>query len=556
MSPFPEEVMLIRLFVLSICIAAGLAAWNGPLTAQAKGQDPVAAARSKLTSKNPDVRAEAVETLSRHNNRAATEAILIALGTENDGPAGFRMADAVANLNSPEALDVIEKQVMGWTTPEKLFGAYWCFCGIARMNSERADAFLGKVINQSKEREIYIRAAVIEALARAGRSDKADLLADTIAKYEPAWDQKNMILTLTCIYNAPRLVDKADTKVRDRVVLALADVLEKTKDDRVIYFLAKALAEVTGEDTYIDPVFWRWWVEMGGRKVERKEGGDGNTVAGRDVPKFFKAAAVGKRVMFVIDISGSMQHPVTLPPESRRPPPPPPKKEEKDGPVTGRGEGGDSKKDDKKKDEPAPIPPPDYSKVKSKLDLAKVELIHTLKHLPEDYLFNIVIYHTDHSLLDQGIKNFIPATRQNRDRMIGKVERLAWAQLTNIHGALIRSFCVNEKGMIDQKKQNPGWDPGCMATGATTIFFLTDGSPTISDDTTNIEEIGRTKPVGNGRMCNPGNIIEDIRRVNTFRKAVINTIGIGPHNGRLLAALARMSGGEYIDRSGVARRGD
>lgn len=515
------------------------------------------AAQGKMADKNPDVRAEGVEQAAAANNKAAAAAIMAAVSTESDGPAGFRMAEAISQLNSPEALAEIEKTALAWTAPEKLFAAYWTFCGLAKMNVPAADAILAKAVRESKPKELYIKAAAIEALGYAGRSDLCVLLVDTIKQWEPDWDKKNQILTLTCVYNAPKLCKGGDTDLRNRLVLALADILEKTdakKDDRIQYFVAKALAEITGEDSYIDPTFWRWWVQMGGKKVDKQH--EGPTVAGRDVPKFFKASAVGKRVIFVIDISGSMQHPVNLPPEMKRPPPPPEKK--KDNPVTGKGSTGGKPGEDGKKEEKKPeIPPPDYSKVVSKLDLAKVELIHTLRYLPADYLFNIVVYHTDHSLLDQSVKNLVPANQANKDKFIKKVEALNWAALTNIHGGLMRAFCINEKGILDMKvKENGAWDPECMLSGATTMFFLTDGAPTISDDTTNIPDVGRTVPVGNGRMCQPQNIILDIKRMNTFRKMVINTVGIGPHDNRLMQALAEMTGGEYVDRSGVSNRGD
>lgn len=515
------------------------------------------AAQGKMADKNPDVRAEGVEQAAAANNKAAATAILAALATESDGPAGFRMAEAVTMLNSPEALDVIEKTSLAWLAPEKLFAAYWTFCGLAKMRNPAADAILTKAVNESKPKEIYIKSAAIEALAYGDRTDLCQLLVDTIKQYDPEWDKKNQILTLTCVYNAPKLSAGGDLEMRKQLVLALADVLEKTdakKDDRIQYFVAKALAQITGEDTYTDPVFWRWWVQMGGKKVEKQH--EGPTVAGRDVPKFFKASAVGKRVIFVIDISGSMMHPVNLPPEMKKPPAPPEKKKE-ESPVTGKGsKGGKGPDDEKKEDKKPEIPPPDYSKVVSKMDLAKVELIHCLKHLPEDYKFNVVVYHTDHSLLDQGTKNLIQASQANKDRFVKKVEALTYVSLTNIHGGLMRGFCVNEKGMLDMKdKSNGAWDPECILTGATTMFFLTDGSPTISDDTTNIPDVGRTVPVGNGRMCQAQNIILDIKRMNTFRKVVINTIGIGPHDNRLMQALAEMTGGEYVDRSGAASQG-
>lgn len=550
--------MSVRVLLLGACAVAVSLCFNAPGVAQGRKAEKKPEAAS-LASKNPDLRAEAAEAMARNNNKAAADAILAALAVENDGPAGFRMADAVANLNSPEALTVIGRTVKGWTAAEKLFGAYWCFCGLARMRNEKADAILSEIVTESGEREVYIRAAVIEAIAYAERTDQVELLVETIKKYEPAWDQRNMILTLTCVQNAPKLCKGIPDDSRNRVVLALADVLEKTKDDRVVYFLATALHEISGEEKYIDAAFWRWWVEVGGKKIERQSGGDGNTASSRDVPKFFKAGAVGKRVVFVIDVSGSMQHPVKLPREPKKPPEPPKEKEKEGGPVTGKGE-SEKEKDKEKEAEKKPpeIPKPDYSRVKSKLDLAKVELIHCLKYLPEDYKFNVVIYDTGHSLLDASVKNLVPATQVNKDKAIKKVQALTPMALTNIHGGLTRAFCINEKGMIDQKKLNPGWDPDCMATGATTIFFLTDGSPTASDDTTNIGEPdpnGRQVPA-NGRMVKPENIVQDVRRMNTFRKVVINTIGIGPHYGPLMAELARISGGEYVDRSGVAERGD
>jgi hypothetical protein len=521
-----------------------------------------AGAAQQISSDNPDKRAEQAEQAAASNNKDAANAIMAAIATEYDGPAGYRMAEAIANLTSDDALDVIEKRVLSFTRPDNLFGAYWTFIGLSRQNTERSTAIIRKAIVDSKDSEFLIRAAAIEALAYTGRSDQAPLLLETLSRLDmKKLEGDQIILTLCCIQGAPKLVDKADTAVRNQIVLKLADVLEQSEDDRVQWYTCTALSEITGEEKYISPKFWRWWVEVGGIKVKR--GGDeGPTVAGRDVPKFFKAAAVGKRVVFVIDVSGSMQHPVDVAPMRRQPPPKEPEKPK--GPVTGDKK-GDKDGDEEKKPE---IPPPDYSKVKSKLDLAKVELIHTLTHLPEDYYFNIVLYDTMHRMIDQGKDEFIKATDANKRSFIKKVEDLKFLELTNIHGALNRAYCINMRNSLDPSKvnksqTNPAWDPECLKSGATTIFFLTDGFPTFSDDTSN--QPPRRIPAGapqpppfraDGRMVQPVNIVQDIRRLNTFRKVVINTVGIGPHHGPLMDALAKMSGGEYVDRSSVAQRGD
>jgi hypothetical protein len=173
-------------------------------------------------------------------------------------------------------------------------------------------------------------------------------------------------------------------------------------------------------------------------------------------------------------------------------------------------------------------------------------------------MFNIVLYHTPHMFLDNSSKELVKATKANKAKFIKKVQDLAPLELTNIYGGLVRSYCMNEKKTLDpmkinQRENNPAWDPECLKTGATTIFFLTDGSPTVTDDS--IAEVrGGRMAQGEARYCRAQTIVDDIRRLNVFRKVVINTIGIGPHDGRLMAALAQMTGGEYIDRSGVAGR--
>jgi hypothetical protein len=516
------------------------------------------AAGQSAKSDNPDSRAEALDLACKANNKQGANAAMHAIATESDGPAGFRMAQSIEQLTSEEALDVVEKSVLTFSKPENLFGAYWTFIGMARQNTERSNAIIRKAIVDSRPEQYLLRAAAIEALAYTARSDQADLLLEALRKLDPKrLELEQAIVTYSSVHAAPKLAKTAEKKLRDDIVLELANVLERVEDDRLQWHTCKALSVITGEDMYIDPAFWRWWVEVGGKVVERRAD-EGPTVASRDVPKFFKAAAVGKRVVFVIDVSGSMKHPVEVPA-----PPPPPAKEEPKRPVTGSGSGKGGKGAGDKEPEKPKIPPPDYSRVRTKLDLAKVELIHTLTYLPEDYWFNIVTYHTPHSMIDGGTREFVQATEANKKKFIKKVEALSPLKQTNIHGGLVRAFCVNDKKSLDpakigKKENNPAWDPECLRTGATTIFFLTDGHPTISDDTTNGGEVGRPGGArrGNGRMVKGRNIIADVQRMNTFRKVVINTIGIGPHSAGLMDALARMTGGEYIDRSGATRHGD
>lgn len=76
----------------------------------------------------------------------------------------------------------------------------------------------------------------------------------------------------------------------------------------------------------------------------------------------------------------------------------------------------------------------------------------------------------------------------------------------------------------------------------------TDGAPTWSDDSKGQDASG----MGDGKFVNPQAIVDDIARVNTFRKMVIHTVGIGIHDSGLLSYLAATNGGTYTDLSGAA----
>ncbi len=523
----------------------------------ARADEAVRRAGVKLKDKNPDVRAEGVEDCAKANNEKGAEAILGCLQNEDDGPAGWRMSTAISTMSSIEAMKVFEDELLDWDgKPDRLLPMFWGFFGLARGNTEGGTTVLRKAITESDEDDYYIRAAALEAIGRAGRKDLGDVFVKAASEIEDkkAFD-KGLILTFSLISAAPGAVGPEDKDIRNKLVLELADLLELVQEeepeeqDRIEYFLTRSLSAITGEKPYLQPEAWRFWVKMGGEKVDGQD--EGATAAGRHPPIFFGGGAIGNRIVFVIDVSGSMMHPADLPPDMRKPPKKEPE-EEKRGPISGESKKEKSDREKKEAEKRKRIPPPDYSKVKSKMDLAKVELAHAIKHLHEDFFFNVVIYDTDHHLLLSSTKSLVKATESNKKKFIKKVNGLQPLALTNIHGALKRAFCIHMKGSIDYKKKDPAWDPNCIQSGATTIFFLTDGSPTISDDTTNRGEVGTPggPPVGNGRMCNPQMIYEDIMKFNVFRKCVIHTVGIGPHDGRLLDALSRSTGGVYKDLSG------
>lgn len=544
---------MMRRAVLAVLAIGALALVSTNPNAQG-ADDIIKRCQALLTSPEAGKRAEGVEGIVAANNKKAAELACKTIAVERDAEAQVRMGEAFAQFNSEEALAECKEQISKFTKPEQIFGAYYALTGLGKGKTAGGDAALRACLLESKPKDFNLKAAALEAIGESGRRELAPALAELFATWNPDWDDKGVIVALSGIFAAPKLVNPQEKEPRDSVMRGLINILKNAKNDRLRYFSVKALADITGEKMYSEPKFWEWWIEVGGYKTQ-KDRPEGQTEAARKVPRFFEVATVGKRVVFCIDVSGSMSLPVTMPPAPKKEKPPEPKKE---GPVTG---GGKSKpgEGDKKKEEPEPDPP-DYSKVKIKLDLAIVELVYALKQLDKEFLFNVVIYDTPHQLLIPSVKNLVPATPDNKARFIKAVEALTPRALTNIHGGLMDSFSITDSQFYDWKKVDPAWDPDCLCKGAETIFFLTDGAPTISDDSTDYGEVGRPdkngriKPVGNGKMCVPENIVAEIKRVNTFRKCVIHTVGIGPHDSRLMGELARISGGTYTDRTGVAKQ--
>jgi|GEM_PF-2081538 len=507
-----------------------------------------------LTNADPIKRAEGVEGIVAANNKKAAELACKTIAAEKDNDALPRMGAAFAQFNSEEALSEVKDTISKFTRPEQIFAAYYALTGIGNGKTAGGDAILKACVLESKPKDYNLKAAALEAIGESARKEVAPAVAELFATWNPDWDDKGVIVAMCGIFAAAKIVKPEEKEPRDSVMRGLINILKNAKNDRLRYFSVKALSEISGEKMYSEPKFWEWWIDVGGYKTQ-KERPEGQTEAARKVPRFFDMATVGKRVVFCIDVSGSMAGPVSMPPAPKKEKPPEPKKE---GPITGGGKGKPAE-GGKKKEEPEPDPP-DYSKVKIKLDLAIVELVYALKQLDKEFLFNVCIYDTPHQLLLPSVKNLVPATPENKAKFIKAVEALTPRALTNIHGGLMDSLSITDAQFFDWHKMDPAWDPECMAKGAETIFFLTDGSPTVSDDSSDIGEVGRPdkngqvkKMVGNGKMCVPDNIVAEIKRVNTFRKCVIHTVGIGPHDSRLMGELARISGGTYTDRTGVSR---
>jgi hypothetical protein len=286
-----------------------------------------------LTNADPVKRAEGVEGIVAANNKKAAELACKTIAAEKDNDALPRMGAAFAQFNSEEALSEVKDAITKFTRPEQIFAAYYALTGLGNGKTAGGDAILKACVLESKPKDYNLKAAALEAIGESARKEVAPAVAELFATWNPDWDDKGVIVAMCGIFAAAKIVKPEEKEPRDSVMRGLINILKNAKNDRLRYFSVKALSEISGEKMYSEPKFWEWWIDVGGYKTQ-KERPEGQTEAARKVPRFFDMATVGKRVVFCIDVSGSMAGPVSMPPAPKKEKPPEPKKE---GPVTGGG---------------------------------------------------------------------------------------------------------------------------------------------------------------------------------------------------------------------------
>ncbi|MFQ5844410.1 MAG: HEAT repeat domain-containing protein, partial [Planctomycetota bacterium] len=142
----------------------------------------------------------------------------------------------------------------------------------------------------------------------------------------------------------------------DEAVGVLIGAMRKEKG-RLLDDINEALKEMTGQNHGYPDIWARWWHDVGKRIPQDADGAAKRTpVRSEDANRFYGIRTRSKRILYVIDISGSMAHPVD--PLKRR------------TVITGRPAGAD--------EGPAPG--------KTRLEVAQNELKRAVRNLPSDAL--------------------------------------------------------------------------------------------------------------------------------------------------------------------------
>lgn len=293
------------------------------------------------------------------------------------------------------------------------------------------------------------------------------------------------------------------------------------------------------------------WLEILDRNQDVKQRPSGGTSAS---PSFFGITTEGERFCYIVDMSDSMLKPIEPSAKPDLVPETGPKK--------------------KKKKRMLSEEDLNWNLINNRWDLAREQLKISLSRLTSDKYFAIVWFGSEAGTLDS-CKGMIKATKANVDRVIAELESIKpgkpvppdedstthpYGKLrgdTNLHAGLKMGFGLAGKGFVQEAAYV---DPEALTEGCDTIFLVSDGQPSIDDFKMVDRDYGegnvvRNHESGAGAQRTPNLIyhgpynrddwlIEDVKRMNSFRRIRLHAIGIGEANMSLLERLAEIGHGE------------
>ena len=446
---------------------------------------------------------------------------------------------ATRYCNSKDCVDALET----WRGAHSRAEDAWLWYRTLRIYANWRGVDDVKAIIRNAELDVFLRAAALEAIAARQDAGLLELVNELLLNLP--LDKRRWVLAESCMAVLTRqpVTDKAFKPPAEQ----LARVLDMdTAPEHTKLVIARAFRRIfNAEHAYLAAAPWL-------KKLE----GDNGRVPSRTLaqPTFLGLQAEGNRICYVIDLSDSMLTPLT-------------ENEKRDlrNPVTGhrKQDGGD---------EPEPQPDPDvaalpWDSITTRFDAAREFLKLSLRKLTTEQHFAVVAFGTQAALLDA-----CPGMQQVNEKRIAKaIEELDAIKpglsngkptlrgMTNLHGGLQRAFQCKSKGLI---KDYEYVDWLGFEQGADTIFVLSDGKQSWSDwdciDKADDSDVSGNPESGGdlgekgehpelhfyGPYVDQRHMLEDLERMNLFRKAEIHAIGIGEAEEVTLRAIAQIGHGQ------------
>ncbi len=370
-------------------------------------------------------------------------------------------------------------------------------------------AAVAAVVGLCTDKEAAVRCTVLDGLA--GIESDAVVKPALAALNDPVWQVRASAI------HALGIVRKSEAL--DPLVAALAKEQGRLKDD-----LVATLENLTGNFFGKDLEKWQELAKRanGHFPVPSKEmvaqlrkdhlthkgpttdggfggkkGGDDNETGSNLEVKYHGIETPSRSILFVIDVSGSMESLVI----------------EKDRFADGN-----------------------YPSM-SRIDIVKTELARTIDRLEPTVNFNIISFATDVKFWKPRLQPANPGTKAAAVEWAHHLEAIGGASKddlaraglvassggdggqTNTWGALTSALGVASASLLDKD----------YAVPVDTVFFLSDGRPST------------------GTYVDTDDILRELKKVNELRKVVIHTIAIGEFQKDFMKNLADQNGGIFVD---------
>ncbi len=267
----------------------------------------------------------------------------------------------------------------------------------------------------------------------------------------------------------------------------LIEALGQETEYRLRVEMLRALVRLTGSNMGLEAADWQKWWSVNRSKFEFDAKSESRTSRTLHDLSYFGIEVASHRVVFLVDISGSMKAKMSL--------------EKSDDDQRKKAKGKKSarrKKKGKSKKPPAPR--------QRRIDVAKSELEAVISGLPDEAWLNVVKFDATVVSWSKSLRAVAGGGRAEALEFVRKIEA---GSGTNIYDSLSRAF---DDAQVD------------------TIYLLSDGAPS------------------RGRITDPAEIIRAIRLRNRTRLVSIHTIrlsGGGEEAASFLKRLAEENGGEY-----------
>lgn len=370
---------------------------------------------------------------------------------------------------------------------------------VDRDRSDGIDALLKLV----KERDPALRSRAVEALGRVDDEQARAALRDFAEKEKDVSVRLAALDALGVLADEPTvelctttLLRDSDWRIRAAAMETLVRIPRKNAVPALIQSVAvevgrlvddaeKSLRALTGMTFNGDANLWKdWWqqnkesFEIGQVDEPGVASAEPSSKEWKDAPggvSFYGIQTRSNRILFVIDRSGSMLEPV------------------------GKADTGPGSQ--------------------KKIDVAKAQLKAAIAGLEDGDNFNIVSYSAD---VERWQKRMLTMSKKVQSKVTRYIDKDLQANGgTNIHDALAEAFRLAGIGAMDRAYES----------NVDTIFFLTDGQPSV------------------GEVQDPVEILRRVKEWNRLARIVVHTVGVGiDHDAAFLRRLAEENGGQYTSR--------